>query len=243
MKVIKLNAIGSTNSYLKDLSLQTSVEDELVLVAESQTKGRGQLDATWQSEAGKSLTFSLFKRFSKLPVMEQASLNFAVSIGLLEALETLKVPNVVIKWPNDILSHQQKMAGILIENQIQGNHIASSVIGIGLNVNETSFKELPQAISMKIATGNTYPIETVLTKVAQIIFEHLHQLEANGIFQLKTRYENNLFRRNLVSTFEMPTGDRKNGKITGVTNLGKLCVLHDDAILKEYGFKEIKLLY
>ena len=243
LKVIKLNAIDSTNSYLKELSSNSALQDPIVVVAHTQEKGRGQQGASWQSETGKSLTFSLFKRFSALSVSSQASLNFAVSLGVFEALEHMEVPDIAIKWPNDILSHNKKLAGILIENQVQGSKIVSSVIGMGLNVNEHRFRDLPHATSMKLSAGREFDLDKVLEIVANSIIEQLNSVERVSKETLMNAYESHLFRKDMLSVFETPQGERKNGKILGVTTGGQLRVVHEDDKIREYGMKEIKLLY
>ncbi len=221
----------------------TQVEDELVVTATHQEKGRGQHGAVWQSQVGKSLACSLFKRFEKLFVSEQFLLNMVVSLGVLDALQQLDIPKVTIKWPNDIMSHGQKLAGILIENQIKGNYIDSSILGIGLNVNETSFAELPQATSLRLATGNNFSVEEVLQRVAKSVFEKLTTIQVSDFDAVREKYHSHLFRKDEISVFEIPQNKRKNGIIKGVSRQGKLLVAHEDDILTEYGLKEIKLLF
>jgi len=242
LNIIKLNAIDSTNSYLKQMVVNGLVEDELVVTATHQEKGRGQQGANWQSQTGKSLACSLFKRFERFPVGDQFLLNMLVSLGVLEALQQLEIPKVAIKWPNDIMSHGQKLAGILIENQIKGSFIDSSIIGIGLNVNETSFVALPQATSLKLATGVSFSIEEVLQKVSERVFEMLRVIQFSDVETIRERYHENLFRRNKISVFETPEGEHKNGIIQGVSHNGKLLIAHEDDEVLAYGLKEIKLL-
>lgn len=82
MKIIKLNAIDSTNTYLKNLSKNVRLDDGTVVLAGHQTHGRGQMGANWQAKAGQSLTFSVFKRFKDLNIQEQSMITFAVSLGI-----------------------------------------------------------------------------------------------------------------------------------------------------------------
>ncbi|HIB48901.1 MAG TPA: biotin--[acetyl-CoA-carboxylase] ligase [Flavobacteriaceae bacterium] len=242
MNIIKLNAIGSTNSYLKQLAATTSLTDEVVVVATQQESGRGQQGAFWQSEAGKSLTCSLFKRFEGFSLEHQARLNFAVSLALLDVLETYGIPKISVKWPNDIMSRQQKLAGILIENTVQRGNLTATVVGVGLNVNEESFNALPQATSMLLASGQRYNLEEVLQKVATEIFKVFKEIPTIKTNELKKRYEARLFRKGVVSTFEV-AGVKKNGQIIGVTESGMLQVAHDDDAIATYGLREIKLLF
>lgn len=219
------------------------VEDELVVTTTRQEKGRGQQGAAWQSQVGKSLACSLFKRFERFQVGEQFLLNMLVSLGVLDALRQLEIPKVSVKWPNDIMSHGQKLAGILVENQIKGNYIDSSIIGIGLNINETSFVDLPQATSLKLVTGGAFSIEEVLQKVAKSVFENLKTTQLSEFEAVRETYHSYLFRKDEISVFETAKAKRKNGIIKGVSKQGKLIIAHEDDVIAEYDLKEIKLLF
>jgi BirA family biotin operon repressor/biotin-[acetyl-CoA-carboxylase] ligase len=243
VKIIKLNAIDSTNTYLKKLSKKKHLEDATIVLAEHQTQGRGQMGSAWQSKAGQSLTFSVFKRFENLAITQQAKITFGVSVGIKKALKKLRVPAISIKWPNDIMSYQHKLCGILIENQLEGSKIISSVIGIGLNVNETAFSDLPQATSMKLVTGNAFNLEEVLQIISQAVLEELNNLETKDMVKLKVSYEEMLFRKNKLTVFEDASGAKFNGMILGVNDAGELIVDSEDEVRRAYELKNIKMLY
>lgn len=242
MKIIKLSAIDSTNTYLKELSKKVALEDGTVVITNSQTEGRGQMGSGWQSKTGLSLTFSVFKRFSELGISDQSSINFAASLGLKKALQKLQVPEVDIKWPNDIMSYQKKLCGVLVENQLQGDKILTSVIGVGLNVNETEFQELPLATSMKLVSGNTFILDEVLQIVSEAILNELSCIDNSEVSSVKERYESDLFRKDKVSTFQTPDGNCFNGIIRGVSNAGELLLEIEDESVKNYEVKQIKML-
>ena len=243
MKIIKLNAIDSTNSYLINLGKNEALEDQTIVLANKQINGRGQQGATWQSIPQQSLTFSLFKRFEDLSVSEISSIAFAVSLGVQKALKKLLIPRVEIKWPNDIMSQSKKVAGILIENQVKQGNIVSSIIGIGINVNEEQLKNLPQATSMRLSTGIKYNLDEVLHEVSEAVFSELNSLGTSSFSELKSNYEATLFRKESISVFETPDKIRFNGKIKGVTNTGELIVGNEEEVMKTYQLKEIKLLF
>ncbi len=243
MKIIKLNAIGSTNSYLINLGKNEVLEDPTIVLANKQINGRGQQGAAWQSVPQQSLTFSVFNRLYDLSVSDISSIAFAASLGVQKALKKLLIPKVEIKWPNDIMSQSKKVAGILIENQVKQGKIVSSVIGIGLNVNEECFNNLPQATSMRLTTGIKYNLDEVLHEVSEAIFSELSSMKTSAFSKLKTEYEANLFRKNAISVFETPDKIRFNGKIKGVTNTGELIIENEEEILNTYQLKEIKLLF
>ncbi len=243
MKIIKLSAIDSTNTYLKEASKNIVLEDGIVVVTKIQTEGRGQMGAKWKSEEGLSLTFSMFKRFSQLLINEQYLISFAVSIGIKNALQKLQIPELSIKWPNDIMSYQKKLSGVLIENQLEGNKIASSVIGIGINVNETKFKDLPYASSMKLVSGISFNLDEVLQIVSEAIMNEVSSIEGSENSKLKEKYEADLFRKNKVSVFKNSEGVHFNGIIRGVSDNGKLLVEIEDESTMSYELKEIKMLF
>lgn len=242
MKIIKLNAIDSTNSYLINLSKKEGLEDPTLVLAKSQKKGRGQLGSNWQSTIHQSLTFSVFKRFRNLPARRMSTITFAVSIAVDRVLKKLLIPNTSIKWPNDIMSYSKKIAGILIENQVKKGKIISSVIGLGLNVNEEYFEDLPHATSILLSTGRKHNLDEVFLLISEAILIELDKIENSDFQNLKTTYEDSLFRKDKVSVFEDNFGIRFNGIIKGVTETGEIIIENEQKILKEYNLKEIKYL-
>jgi len=243
LNIIKLNAIDSTNSYLKQLAKETFLQDETVVITNHQTSGRGQMGNGWISKDGESLTFSMFKRFDCLLVERQFIISMVVSLGIIEVLKALNVPDISIKWPNDILSAKKKVGGILIENVLESTSVKYSVIGIGINVNETSFLNLPQASSLKLETGIAFTLEEVLQLILKNVFKKLQNLSEKNFFEMKQYYESNLFKKETVSVFETPDGSRFNGIIKGISEIGELSVKTENDDLQNFQLKEVKLIY
>lgn len=244
LKLIKLDAIDSTNNYLKKLARDTHNLDETIVVANRQLKGRGQMENSWQSQEGKSLTFSVLKQFNGFKIDNQAYLNYAVSIGVYNGFKKLEINNVTIKWPNDILSYGKKVCGILIENQLAGNEIVYSVIGLGINVNENSFVNLPKASSLSLVSGKDFVLSKVLEVVCKSIFETLNLLSEESFYKIKANYETYLYRKDLVSAFKDTNGKVFNGIIKGVNSNGKLLIeTAEEEKVETFGFKEVTLLY
>lgn len=243
MKIIKISAIGSTNDYLKKQSKTLQLEDETVVQTLHQTQGRGQMGATWHFDIGKSLAFSIFKKMEKLPVSNQFWVNFAVSLGVKKSFEELGIPKVSIKWPNDILADGKKVAGILVENQFQKGFIEHSIIGIGINVNNTHFPEFPQASSLLLTTGVHYALEEVFDKVLHAVIRELRTVTETNAESFKKQYETCLYRVGVVSSFQDLDRKTFQGIIQGVSNHGMLLVKLPDNQVKEFRLKEIKMLY
>lgn len=243
MYIIKLNAIASTNTYLKDLASVALPKDYTIIVAEKQTHGRGQMGAEWQSEIGKNLTASVFKRLPSVNVSDQFYISMAVSLAIYKALSVFKIPKLRIKWPNDILSADTKLCGILIENVIKNNSIQGSIIGFGLNLNQKFFDNLPNASSMSLITGSIYNKDEVLFEVLKQLKIYFNLLESKKYAQIKLEYESLLFRKEKPSTFRTSKNESFSGIIKGVTEYGHLQVWIEDEIIKTFDLKEIKLLF
>jgi len=242
MNIIKLDAIDSTNSYLKKIILNKDVSDSTIVTAKFQTKGKGQLGANWESEDSKNLIFSIYKKDLGIKVKDQFIISIIVSLALIKTLKKNNLPNLCIKWPNDIMSDNKKICGILIENIVKEKHIKHAIIGIGLNVNQTIFDNLPNASSIKNLTGTTHNKDEILKELANNInkcFEMLYSSSSEIIFK---KYEELLYRINKPSTFKNLKGENFTGFIKGVTKLGKLNVMLDDNKLESFDLKEISIL-
>ena len=243
MEIIKLNATNSTNTYLKNLLKEKQVKDLSCIWALSQTQGRGQQGAKWISEPGKNLTFSVLKKFENLPSEYHFLLNMEVSLAIFRALKKLYIPDLAVKWANDILSSKKKICGILIENTLHKEQISSSIIGIGLNVNQVFFNDLPNLSSLQKIMGHPFDLEEVLLLICQELEVSLKSLSPTRFETMLDEYHTYLFRKDKPSTFEYPNGERFMGYIRGVSHNGQLQVEQEDALMSSFSLKEIKLLY
>lgn len=243
MRIIKVNATDSTNSFLREMYRENPATQNLCLSAYEQTKGRGQKGTLWQCEAGKNLTSSLLLTRLKLGVKQQFKLSAMVSLTVLEVLEKLSIPNLKIKWPNDILADNFKIGGILIENFLKGDKIHASIIGIGLNVNQEKFDNLPKAGSLQMLTGKNYDLERLLETLADSIEKKFSLLNDFSMEDVLKDYHHNLFAIHKVSTFQLPSGKRFSGILRGIDEDGRLEVLTEANGLEKFEVKQIKLLY
>jgi biotin--[acetyl-coA-carboxylase] ligase len=243
MEIIKLNATNSTNTYLKNLLKEKQVKDLSCIWALSQTQGRGQQGAKWISEPGKNLTFSVLKKFENLPSEYHFLLNMEVSLAIFRALKKLYIPDLTVKWANDILSSKKKICGILIENTLHKEQISSSIIGIGVNVNQVFFNDLPNVSSLQKIMGHPFDLEEVLLLICQELEVSLKSLSPTRFETVLDEYHTHLFRKDKPSTFEYPNGERFMGYIRGVSHNGQLQVEQEDALMSSFSLKEIKLLY
>ena len=243
MEIIKLNATNSTNTYLKNLLKEKQVKDLSCIWALSQTQGRGQQGAKWISEPGKNLTFSILKKFENLSSEYHFLLNMEVSLAIFRALKKLYIPDLAVKWANDILSSKKKICGILIENTLHKEQISASIIGIGVNVNQVFFNDLPNVSSLQKIMGHPFDLEEVLLLICQELEVSLKSLSPTRFETMLDEYHTHLFRKDKPSTFEYPNGERFMGYIRGVSHNGQLQIEQEDALMSSFSLKEIKLLY
>lgn len=242
MPIIKLDAIDSTNDYLKQLARVTNLENYTMVLANEQTNGKGQMGAKWVSEKGKNLTMSILIKDVQLDNQNIYDFNIAVALSIIKVLKNIQIPNVFIKWPNDIMAENKKLAGILIENTIKPDGSINAIIGIGLNLNQTNFDDIPQASSLKCITGKTYEQEEIAILLKDSLETNRATIEKHSD-SLWDDYHNNLYKINYPSPFEDKEGIRFMGIIKKVTHDGKLVVQLEDDSITHFEVKEVKMLY
>ena len=207
-------------------------------MADVQTQGKGQRGNVWLSESGKNLLSSFVFKPDNLSVENQIALTWATSLSLLETLRKFNI-EALIKWPNDIFVGGKKIAGILIENQLQGSKISCSIIGVGLNINQTFFEDL-NATSLFLETNQQVEPRTFLNLLAHEMNEQFELIYSSNFEFLKSEYEANLFQMNELRSYEDEFGEFV-GKIIGTTNEGKILIEKSNAI-QSYGLKEVAFL-
>ncbi|EIA08315.1 biotin--[acetyl-CoA-carboxylase] ligase [Flavobacterium frigoris] len=242
MKVIKLDAIDSTNEFLKGLSNKQELENFTVVTAENQVKGKGQMGSVWSSEAGKNLIMSVFIKDSLSDVSQIFKLNIGVALAIVEALETFNIPSLMIKWPNDIMSYNFKIGGILIENSIKSDGTVHSIVGLGLNVNQINFENLPKASSLAVICDSQFDKEKILKEIVMKIKQNIAMMNGDTD-ALWLEYSSRLFKKGVPMAFKDKSNQNFMGIIQGVSSHGKLQVQLEDNSISEYSIKEVQLLY
>ena len=242
MNIIKLDAIDSTNNYLKKIILNEGITDYTIVTTKFQTEGKGQLGTKWESEHSKNLICSVYKKNINIKVQDQFVISALVSLALIKTLRKVNLSNSYIKWPNDIMSDNKKICGILIENIVKENYIKDAVIGIGLNVNQTIFNNLPNATSIKNLIGASCSKDEILKDLVENLEYYFNKFDKSSINSIFEKYEDALFRINKPSTFKNSKGEVFSGYIKGVSRLGKLSVMLEDNLVELYDLKEISIL-
>lgn len=242
MKLIKLNAIDSTNEFLKGLSNKEDLENFTVVTAENQTKGKGQMGAVWNSEVGKNLIMSVLVKNFLTEINEIFNLNIAVATAVITTLKKQNIPNLSIKWPNDILSANKKIGGILIENSIKSDGTILSIVGLGLNVNQTNFEGLPKASSLAVVMEHELNKEELLSAIVTQLEANVEESKQNPT-SLRQQFVDLLFKKGEPMPFTNQKEEKFMGIIHGISPVGRLQVLLEDDSVAEFDIKEIQMLY
>lgn len=243
MNIIKLDAINSTNDFLKDFARNQFVENLTVVLAVDQQKGKGQRGSEWTSDPGKNLTFSVLIKDLVLDSSMIFNLNIAVTVSLYETLKELTNINIAIKWPNDIMAENSKIAGILIENVFQHTREVYSIVGVGLNVNQISFDLLNNVTSLCLLENKEFDLDSILNIFLLKLKQNISLLKNNQQNILWKIYLEKLFKKNIPTTFEDENKQKFMGIIKGVSLTGQLLVILEDDTIKKFSVKEIKMLY
>jgi BirA family biotin operon repressor/biotin-[acetyl-CoA-carboxylase] ligase len=238
--IIELSEIDSTNNYAMRLIDEGMAEHGMVVRADFQTKGKGQLANLWLAEESKNLLISAIIGTREFAIEKQFFLNAATCLSVAEMLMTnYNIPHVSIKWPNDIYAGDKKIAGILIENSLRGSQWTNAVVGIGLNVNQAVFSDLNRATSMFNQTQEKQKVKSVLKNLLKILNKHFLKIGNNG-HALFEAFNQNLYKVNKEITFTKKNELYK-GIVKGVNAFGELEV-EVEGKLKRYRHKEIELV-
>jgi BirA family transcriptional regulator, biotin operon repressor / biotin---[acetyl-CoA-carboxylase] ligase len=238
--IIFFDSLESTNDYAKALLEKEKPKDFTIIHTLHQTKGRGQRGNNWMSGQGLNLTASWIHYPFNFKIADFFFLNIWVALAVYDALAEL-LPNhhsIKIKWPNDIYVGDKKIAGILIENTIEKDNIVSSVIGIGLNVNQNEFLSLERATSLQIILQKSLSIDQLLLSLNNSLMAKISLLKHRKI--MKDIYQKHLYQRNEIKQYATENAEIE-GQIIGVTDNGLLMVESKQVILK-FDLKEIRYL-
>jgi len=241
MKIIKLDAIDSTNSFLKKKSSNQEIDDFTTVYTQNQFNGRGRTTKQWISEPNKNIAFSLFKRFKKNDLKHIFLLNVIASISILELLEKYLVKDVKVKWPNDVMVKNKKISGVLIENKIKKNNSINSIMGIGINVNQQNFPDFLSATSIINEIGSVSEIDLLANELAVIIKSNFKFLKSKSKLYLDY-YNNKLHNKNQTVRFKNNIGKIEVGEIVKVDFRGNLMIMNEKGKIEYFKENEIKFL-
>jgi BirA family biotin operon repressor/biotin-[acetyl-CoA-carboxylase] ligase len=215
------------------------VSDFTVIQADYQTAGKGQRGNSWEAEPGKNLLFSFVFHPLFMEAHHQFVLSKMVALAMKETLSAY-TPGIRVKWPNDIYWNDRKLCGILIENQLDGSHLAQCIVGIGLNVNQKEFhSDAPNPVSLCQIVGHEVDRNEVLNSFMQRVQSYYGNLIHGEAELISTRYFEALYRTDALYPFSDAQGEFT-GRIRRVEEDGHLYIEDARGYLRRYTFKEVK---
>ena len=238
-KIIKVNATRSTNDRVKMLIKSKKIESGDIVVAKYQYGGRGQNTNKWYSSYGKNLLCSILYRPLDVNANQIFCINQVVSLAVLKTIRKFNKEKCFIKWPNDIMSVNKKISGILVENSLSLNQVNYSIIGVGINVNQVLFKKLPNATSLKKITKSNFLIQEVLNELIEnykFYFSRIDELDF-----INRKYNKNIFGKDGCKL--IIGGRRQYGKIISISKNGIVKLELDSKGIQEFDPRKVKILY
>ena len=231
MEIIKLPDTASTNDYL--LGLNT--DQDLCVVTDYQSAGKGMGTNTWESEPGKNLLFSILLHPTWLPINKQYLLSMAEAVAIVEVLGK----GFEIKWPNDIYYGDKKLSGTRIDINLQGSTLKDVIIGTGINVNQEVFlSDAPNPISLKNITGQEHNRDILLRDILERFYIYYNKVQ-DSPQEVVRRYHEHLYRRTGLHTYADKDGTFQ-AEIVSVAENGIITLRRNDGTLSHYEFKELR---
>ncbi|UCG28017.1 MAG: biotin--[acetyl-CoA-carboxylase] ligase [Bacteroidales bacterium] len=238
-QIIIKKRTGSTNTLASQYLKEKELPEGTVIRAVEQSAGRGHRGNSWESEPGKNLTFSVILYPDFLESHEQFILSKMVSLALYDYLDPL-LKAVRIKWPNDIYVNNDKIAGILIENSLLGSSLDYSILGIGVNVNQTIFtSDAPNPTSLKIVTGIETDLDRALNDLCKCLNSRYLQVVNRDTASINQDYLSRLYRFNDFYLYK--TGAQLfTAKITGLDPYGAIILETETGEIRQFRFGELE---
>mgnify|MGYP001178847142 FL=1 len=240
-QVIKVKSVDSTNNYAAKLLNQTKVPFGTVIMAHYQTKGKGQRNTIWSSNGGDNLLMSVLLDLSFMHSEKIFFLSKSIALAIRAAVVDVIGIESHLKWPNDVLIDNKKIAGVLIENQWKKSNIVSSVVGVGLNVNQVDFQESFSATSLKKITNKNYNVDNILKVLCKKLNKYYDQLVSLKYDNIDLEYHQYLVNNNKFCEFE-ENNMVFSAKVKGVNQQGELMLEFTNGDVKSYGLKQITQL-
>lgn len=247
---INLPTVDSTNSFVRAMLQEegtgrvvsvNSLPGFTLVVADDQTKGRGQQGNAWETEKGKNLTFSLLCHPGFLPASRQWLLSQCMAVAIQQTLSNY-VEGVEVKWPNDIYVGDEKISGTLIECDLQGKHISNCIMGVGININQTVFRsDAPNPTSLQLLTGKEHDREAILSLVLHHFQQFYAQLQEGREDIIRRLYIQHLYRREGFHRYQDVRGEFM-AEIADVEPTGHLRLRFADGNVVRYELKEVQFV-
>lgn len=240
-QILWLKETDSTNNHLRRLLDKEQLPEGSLVVTDFQTAGKGQVGNSWESEAGMNLMFSLLLYPDFIPANRQFLISQIASLSVKETLDAY-TDFIQVKWPNDIYWKDRKICGMLIENDLSGQLLYCSIIGIGLNLNQSLFRSnAPNPISLTQITGKKYDREEVLNRFLRIFFQYYCLLLQEKEEEVRTAYMQALYHGEGYHRYRDGQGQFE-ARIQAIEPTGHLILQLRDGEQRRYAFKEVATL-
>ena len=244
-EILHLDNTTSTSDLLRQMAAQGLADrDFTTVVADFQTNGRGQVGNHWESEPGANLLLSTIFHPIRCDVARQFMISMAVALAVRDVLAAL-LPNpadVKVKWPNDVYVADSKICGILVENQLSARHIAYSIIGIGLNVNQVEFHRAPNPTSIRLLTSSATPLHTLTADLLRALRLRLDSVSQALDSQLLADYWAALYRADARFHDFATSSGRFSARIVSVAPDGRLTLEMPDSERRAFLFKQVEFV-
>lgn len=236
-----LSRTDSTNNYASRQLMTKRLPEGIVYSTSTQERGRGQVNQHWESEPEKNITMSVVIYPEFVPILRQFLISKAVALAVCDFVSAY-VTDVHIKWPNDIYVGKKKIAGTLIENSLRGGVISSSIVGVGLNINQRLFvSDAPNPVSLSLLTDKEFELDDCLEELCDRLDDWYMQLKTGEIQKINETYARRLFRMNEWAAYR--AGEEEfEGKITGVDEIGRLVIEKRDGTKQQFHLKEVEFI-
>ena len=241
-RIIRLQETDSTNNYLRELSRREALPEGSLVVADFQSSGKGQPGNSWEAEEGRNLLFSLLLYPDFLPANRQFLISQIAALSVKETLDAY-TDSISVKWPNDIYWKDKKICGMLIENDLSGQSLYCSVIGIGININQPLFRsDAPNPVSLYQITGREYDREEVLNRFLRIFSNYYILLLQEKEDEIRRAYMQALYRNDGFYPYRDEQGDFE-ARIHAIELTGHLLLQLRDGSIRRYAFKEVSHIH
>ncbi len=243
---LHFKSLESTNDFATNIVSKINPSDGLVVSTDFQSKGRGQFGRKWDGAAGQNVALTAILRPQALQADDQFFLSKMAAVAVCETLSELRISNIGIKWPNDIVVDDEKICGILIQNTLTGKEIKWSIVGIGINVLqrefEGEFNRKPTSVALKSPYEDAFDVrsvELILLKQLNALyvqlqrgkFERIDDMYHHWLEKIGENIRYNLRSENVVKT----------GILDSVDKTGQICILHQGKLLR-YAMGDISIL-
>lgn len=239
--IIRLDSVDSTNNYAANLLKLSRVPEGTVITTLEQTNGRGQRGTHWSSNKGENLLCSYILYPQNIRQGSQFLISQMVALAVQEFLEDLTHSDVHIKWPNDLIIKDQKVAGILIETNWSEGKVQNCIIGIGININQQEF-ENERALSIGKASAKYFVVDECLEKLSATLEKYYLRLCKGQEQAIRAEYIDNLYNLNVEKEY-VALGQKFVAKIVGVEHSGLLCLQEMNGVNRLFDFKEVALVW